>query len=329
MDNTTKQFLLFEDGAFKTLTPAGTHTLSDSEIEGLKSGYVIVISDSELFYTTMEFPEAPKRKLDLFISNYLQGTFPQALCSKFCYLKKGDNILIGMFNGAFEEAFTKYESVFSKASYISSPLAGIYSKNDNFTYLAAGMSINVEDGLIDNAESIDEPIAPDMAPPAEAKLTVPFVKSSKVSLGGYQIPAAVLLICILLFGSGSYLRLKGYKDQLFKAEAKLEQIYKKAGVSNSRDPYGKMLALAGGGNSGSLYKTLFILEDISKAFNSNITTNTLDIKQNTVTIQGTSSDYTFLEQFQKELSKAAGGNVQIADTSQKDGNIVFTLRVSL
>jgi len=329
MDNTTKQFIYFEDQKFYALTPAGKHLLSQEELDGLKSGYVLVISDSELFYTTMEFPDAPKRKLDMFISNYLQGTFPGQLCSRFCYFQKGDKILIGIFSSTFEDIFAEYEQVFTKAAYISSPLTGVYKSNDNFRYVAGMIPVTVEDGIIINSETADEPISPDLAPTIEARLVLPFVKNRSMTMGGYQIPAAVLLACFIIFTIGDYFRLQTYSHKLTQAEKALEKVYKKAGVASKRDPYGQLIALAGGDNSSGNYQTLFVLETISKAHNENITANTIDIKINNVTIQGTSTDYTFLEQFKKSLASNTGKNVQIVDTVQKDGVITFTLRLDI
>jgi hypothetical protein len=329
MDNTTKQFIYFENQKFYALTPAGKHQLGSDELTNMKSGYVLVISDSELFYTTMEFPDAPKRKLDVFISNYLQGTFPGQLCSRFCYQQKNDKILIGIFSASFDEFFQENAEVFSKAAYITSPLSGVYSENDTFGYIAGGLPLTVQDGIIVNTAETEQVLSPDMAPALTAKLVVPFVKNMSSSLNVYRIPAAVLLACFLVFCVGDYFRLKAYKDKLAQAELALENIYKKAGVAGKRDPYGMLLGMAGGDETGDTYRTLFLLEVISKSSNENITAETLDIKLNNVTIQGTSTDYTFLEEFQKSLADNTKKNVSIVDTVKKDEGISFTLRLDI
>lgn len=329
MDTTIKQLLIFEDSQFYSLTHAGKHKLSAEELTGLKPGYVLIISDSELFYTTMEFPDAPKRKLNLFIGNYLMGSFPQSLCEKFCYLAKDDKILIGIFNGEFAENFRQYESVFSKASYISSPLASVYSANDSFTYVVDGAGMTIDNGLITNTEEALEAIQPDWAPNPEAKLTLPFVKNKSAAMENFRIPAIVLIACYLIFIAGDWFRLSSYKKRLTGSERILEAVYKKAGVAGSKDPYGKLLAKAGGSDDTEKYKTLFALETISKAQNSNIKTDLVEIKGNSITCQGTSTDYTFLEEFKKELTNQTNKDVIIVDTIQKDGAISFTLRFDI
>lgn len=325
MDNTTKQILIYEDEKFFSLTPAGRHMLSAEELENIRSGYVLVISDTELFYTSMEFPPnaPPKRKLSSFISNYLMGSFPQQLCETFCYFSKGgDKILIGIFNSSFGEQLAKYEKVFAKAAYITSPLTNVYSRNDTFTYNINGLDISVSDGLITNTESADNPpIEPDWSPSPDTKLTLPFIKSKTVALGVYKIPLLVLLACYLVFVAGDYFRLKGgHKDKLNAAENTLDAIYKKAGVASNKDPYGKLLALTGGDNGGQSYQVLFLLESVSRAHNENITTDMIEIKGgDSVSFQGgSSSDFTFLEQFKKSLSNELGGKeVKIVDTVKK------------
>ncbi|PLX67641.1 MAG: hypothetical protein C0602_09810 [Denitrovibrio sp.] len=225
MDTTIKQLLIFEDSQFYSLTHAGRHKLEEEELKNIKPGFVLMLSDSELFYTTMEFPDAPKRKLNLFIGNYLMGSFPQQLCEKFCYLLKNDKILIGIFNAEFAENYHQYETVFAKASYISSPLASVYSKMDTFTYMADGSGITIEDGLISNTDEVAEAVEPDWEPNPNAKLTLPFVKNKNTSLDGFKLPAAVLIACYLIFIAGDYFRMKSHTEKLNNAKAALESLY--------------------------------------------------------------------------------------------------------
>jgi len=329
MDNTINNIIIFEDSEFYSLTPVGRHKLSNEEADALKPGYTLIISDTDLFYTTMEFPNAPKRKLNIFIANHLMGSFPQQLCEKFCYFSKGEKILIGIFSHNFAEHSSNFYDVFSKAAYITSPLANAYSKYDDFSYDINGLSINVAEGLISNTEQSDNAISPDWEPSPEAKLVVPFIKKRSAALDIYKIPVAVLVACYLVFIAGDYLRLKAHTDKLAKSEAALATIYKKAGVAASKDPYGKLLALAGEDSSGSSYMTLYALEKISKAHNENITTDSIEIKGNNVTFQGSSADYTFLEEFKKKLATETGKDVQILDTIKKEGSIAFTLRFDI
>jgi len=329
MDNTTRQTLIFENNSFFMLTPMGKEELSHEQLQGLKPGYVIIISDTELFYTTMDFPDAPKRKLNLFITNYLLGSFPQNLCEKFCYLSKGDKILIGIFNLSFAEVYEKYAGVFSKALYITSPLAVVYSRNDNFHYKVGGFGYAVEDGIISQTEELSDPLEPDYTPDPDAKLTVPFIRTMATGLHAFKIPAAVLLICYLLFAAGEYMRYAGVKGNLVTAEKVLNDIYTKAGVQNSKDPYGMLLSKAGREENSATYKTLTVLELVSKAHNENINTNSLEIKDSSVVLQGTAADFTFLEQFQQSLSKETGKDVQIVDTARDSGTISFTVRFDI
>lgn len=329
MDNTTRPVIIFEGGHFYSATPAGRRELTDSGLDELKSGYVLVLSDSVLFYTTMEFPDAPKRKLNLFISNYLQGSFPAQLCERFCYISKGDRVLIGVFSAEFSEHLEQYTKIFEKAAYITSPLAGAYHDTDSFDYEVNGAAIRIEDGLISNVESVQYPLQPSLSPNPDAKLTVPFIKGGTSALDQWKIPAAVLVACYLLFAAGGWFRLQSASGKLHKAEAKLAEIYKKAGVSDSRDPYGMLLAKAGGNEHGERFSTLFVLENLSKAANDNIKADSLEIKGNNVTIQGSSADYSFLEQYKKALSQQTGKDVQLIDTVKKDNAISFTLRFDI
>lgn len=328
MDNTIKQTVIFEGGDFYSLTPAGRHRLSAEQADSLKPGFVLMIADTELFYTTMEFPDAPKRKLNLFISNFLMGSFPSQLCEKFCYVSKDDRILIGIFSGSFTENFEQYEGVFSKASQITSPFAAAYMQNDSFSYSVDGLIINVEDGLITGEEQAGDLLGPDWSVTG-TRLTLPFVRHRLSGLNTYRIPAAVLLACYLIFMTGSCMRLSGNKEKLEHAQTTLTGIYKKAGVANSRDPYGSLLSKAGRSEGGEKFRTIFILEKISSASNSSIITESIDIKENSITFQGSSEDYAFLEEFTKKLNEITGKDVQLIDTVKQDSGINFTLRFEI
>jgi hypothetical protein len=208
-------------------------------------------------------------------------------------------------------------------------MADAYSRHDTFSYVAGGMPISIEEGLISNTCTAENPVEQAEIPSGESKLTIPFARRISASVEAYRVPAALLIACFILFAAGDYMRLKGYKKQLKSTEQALTDIYEKAGVAKSRDPYGKLLAMAGGGDEAQVYTTLFILEKISKAHNKNITTNTIDIKGANVTFQGSSRDYTYLEEFKKNISDATGKDAQIIDTVKKDNEITFTLRMEI
>jgi hypothetical protein len=329
MGNTIKQTIYFEDSKFYLIDSTGKTELSQKEIIELKSGYNLIISDSELYYTSMEFPETNRRKLAVFITNYLLGSFPQQLCEKFCYISKGDKVLIGIFSRFFADNYASFEQVFRKASLITSPLAGVYMTNSDFTYEAGGSLIQISDGMVTAAQTTDNQAYPDITVNPEAKLTLPFVRKMSFSAEGYRLPAAVLVCCFLIFAAGDYLRLKAHKDKLANAEAMLASIYKTAGVEDSRDPYGQLLALAGGSDGKTNFRVLRALENISKAHSSKITADSMEVKGNTITLQGRSDDYTVIEKFSKDLAEQTSAQVQIVDTSKKDTGITFTLRFEI
>jgi len=328
MDNTTKQILLFENSRFYLLSAIGRQELSQDQLNSLRSGYALLISDTELFYTTMEFPEAPKRRVSMFISNYLMGSFPQNMCENFCYIRKDDKILIGIFNSGFTEKLPEIERVFARASLISSPFAKAYIENDSFTYTVSGAGLKVIDGLLENSDELAAGISADFEPSHTAKLSLPFIRKGRNEFSEFRIPALILLVCYLFFTSGEYFRMKSSQKKLESYEKALDQVYQKAGVSDSRDPYGKLLSKSKGAD-GKTYETLFLLEMISRASNEKITARVLEAKGKSIIIQGTSTDFTDLEEFKRKLSAETGKSVEITDTAKKDNEVTFSLRFAL
>jgi hypothetical protein len=326
METTTKQILIIEDSQFYLLTPAGRQHITKEEANSLKQGYVMFLPDSEFYYATMEFPDAPKRKLNLFISNYLMATLLSAHCEYFSYLKKGDKILIGIFRADFIEFYNENSELFKKASVITSPFANLFAKHDNFSYRNGEFSIEVNDGLIEHVTDVEETAEKDYHADISSRLAIPFAKAYAGKFDAFKIPAAILVACYLLFFAGEYFRYKTVKKQQTTAEIVLNDIYKKAKVADKRDPYGHLLFLANKNESSAGYKSIFVIEKMSKAHNENITTDSIEIKGSNVVSSGKAKDFSFLEEYKKKLAEETKSEVKIIDTEKKDDLVHFTVR---
>jgi len=325
METTTKQIVILENSKFHLLKHSGKEEIDTSEIAKLK-GYDLFISDSEMFYTSLEFPDAPKRKLHMFIGNYLLGSFPAEMCENFCYLKKGDNILIALFKPEFNKFFSENKKIFQRASIVTSPFANLFAKRDNFDYGISGLAVT--DSIIEHSETEDSE-KPDYLTSSNSRLNIPFMKSHSSDFDMLKIPAAILLVCYLLFVTGEYFRLSGVQKVEQSAKTALEDIYRSAKVDDKKDPYGHLLFLAKGKSGSDRYKSLNLLEKMSKAQTDGITTNSIEIKNNNVSTSGRAKDFSQLESYKNSLSKVINSNVKIIDTKQEAGEIKFSLRFQI
>lgn len=325
MHNTINSTLLFDDSKFFLVTDAAKTPIDTEAVMGMKSGYSLVVDDSSLFYTGMDFPQAPKKKLHMFIQNFLSAGFPIEMIQNFGYIKKGDNILISIFRpGLFDTPEIK--KIFEKAGSVTSPLAIKFATNDTFAYTYGDTSVEVNEGLLSHIEKQGQNSPKLYKAVNGSSMTIPFLKMSIPEVSQFTVPIAVFLICYALFITGSYLRLSTHTAKLEKAEAVLHRIYNQAGVANSPDPMGLMMAKASSDGGADAFKNLFILEKISKAQSDKITATSIEMINGSVTYVGSTSDYAFIEDFRKQLKKESGADVSLLDTKKGDNGITFTVR---
>lgn len=325
METTTNTILLTGGSDFFILTDAAKTPVDQAAVLSMKSGYNLIIDDTSFFYTGMEFPQAPKRKTDMFIRNYLASQFPAELTSVFAYMKKGDNFLICMLKPDLTEN-RNMMSVLNKAGRVTSPMAIRYGTTDTFVHTYADTSIQSEDGIITHIEKQGQNSPKPTQVPASSALTIPFVKAPKAALGEYKFHIIALAAIYALFVLGLWFRYAYQDNKVQRAEGMLNRIYQQAHVADTSDPYGQLKFKAEKAGGGASFETLAILEQISRAQSERITANSIDIKNRSVVYEGVTSDYAFIEDFRKQLKKETGKEINLLDTKKQDGNITFTLR---
>ncbi|MGE4466029.1 hypothetical protein [Sphaerochaeta sp.] len=325
MNTTTSTILLTGGSDFFLLTDAAKTPVEQSSVLSMKSGYNLIIDDTSFFYTGMEFPQAPKRKTDMFIRNYLASQFPAELSSNFAYMKKGDNFLICMLK---PDLTIKKDimTVLNKAGRITSPMAIRYGTADTFVHTYADTSIQSEEGIITHIEKQGQNSPKPTQVPSSSALTVPFVKAPKATLGEYKTPVIALVLCYVLFVLGLWFRYEYHDNKVQRAQAMLNRIYQQAKVADTPNPYGMLKSKAEKAGGGASFETLAILEKISRAQAERITATSIDIRNRSVVYEGTTSDYAFIEDFRKQLKKETGKEINLIDTKKQDGDITFTLR---
>lgn len=325
MDNITETTVLFNDSRFYLVTDTAKTPLEQGEVLGLKSGYSLVIDDSELFYTGMDFPQAPKNKLHMFIQNYLSAGFPTEATQFFGYIKKGDRILISMFKPGFFEN-EEYKKAVQRAGKVTSPLAIRYAANDTFAYTYGDTTVEVDEGMLTHIEKQGQNSPKLYKTVSHCNFTLPFMKMKSASASQFIAPAIVLVVSLMLFIAGSEMRLSTHEAKLMQAQDVLNRVYHQAHVDSSPDPMGMLMAKAKDNSGAGSYKNMFILEKISKAQPENITATSIEIINGSVTYIGVTKDYAYIEAFRKQLKETTGSEITLLDTKKTDDGITFTVR---
>lgn len=325
MDNTTKSILFFDGGGFYLVTDRAKTPVDAASAVSMKSGYDLVLDDSLLFYTSMEFPHTQKRRPDVFIKNWLSTGFPAEFTKFFGYVKKGDVLLIGLFKPDFFENPT-VKKIIEKAGRIASPMTIRYSSESNFTHSYGNVGLSVEEGILKHAPHGGSDTKKTYKISNGSALTLPSFSKTVAGFGGYKIPAAVFLVCYLLFVAGSYLRLSYHTKRLAAAEQMLQSVYERAGVADSPDPFGMLMFRAGKNSDGETFKNMKILETLSRIQSDRITAVSVEIKNGMTLYEGISEDFIFIEDFKKQLKKETGKEINITDIKKGENGITFKVR---
>ncbi|MGE4318664.1 MAG: hypothetical protein AB7E96_07125 [Deferribacterales bacterium] len=320
--STDTQLILNSKGFFllngRTKTPADS-----SALDTLKPGFRLVIDDSVVTYTHMQFPQSAGKNPAKFIENFLLTGFPQDMIKDFGFYRKGEHILIALFDPSLTGR-ADIRKAMERAGSVTTPLTMLYSVSDNFIHSFGSASVEVRDDVLTHIPPA-EPTVIDI-PVTTASLSIPSVKKNNLDINRYKLPVAAALLCWLLFFSGYYFRLHDKTDRLKAAEAMLNDVYVKAGTADTPDPYGMLMAKAAKKDSASAYAVTRILEQISRTQTDAVTATSIDIKSDSVTYEGTARDFAFIEDFKKKLSIETGKNVTIINTKKGEGAVSFTLR---
>lgn len=323
MDNTTKPVVFFDGRGFFLVTERAKSPLDAVSAMSMKSGYDLVLDDSLLFYTSMEFPQ--KRKPDAFIQNWLAAGFPAEYTNLYGYIRKGDRLLISLFSPKIAED-RSISKIMEKAGRVASPMSIKYSSEDSFSHSYGTASLRVDDGAV-----VHVPFEGDISKKTfrvtdASAILLPFSPKKLSGLKSYALPAAVLLICYLLFVTGSYLRLGYHTKRLAAAEQMLQSVYERAGVADSPDPFGLLMFKAQKSSGSETYKNMKIIETLSRAQSDRITAVSVEIKNGQTVYEGISEDYAYIDDFKKQMTRELGRSISITDTRKGDNGISFTAR---
>jgi hypothetical protein len=131
---------------------------------------------------------------------------------------------------------------------------------------------------------------------------------------------------LIIFVAGNILKTKSLDNKVAYLNSKINEIYKKAGINDKVDPYGKLLFKA----QRNLPKSLYILDNyyyISQSFANTDTIDTLNFNDNSFKISGKTSDFKSLDVIKNNLSRYYSV-VEILNTKIDKDFLQYSLKVS-
>lgn len=326
MKTTSKNiFFLDADGHFESVSGKKTPSY---EIEKLKD-FSLLVSDKYFIHETIR-PKIPSSsKSSLLVKNYLTGIYPEEMIKNFFSVNYSDSTLILLGKKSFDEVFLKYKEIFKKALKISTPAVEALKKQQKSSFYCGNYWLKTDGTILyelnkgQKAESFPE-IPEEILCSLMGKNDFNFTDYRKI------FPTFILLtVPLLLFGIGKHFEMRTPFQKLKNIEYRIDEIYKLAGVEKDSDPYGKILYMANKMKLPDKIMLMPIMEKVSTSFDKNDLVESLQLRDNSLNIEGKTKDFKTLDTIKNNLVKNFSDKVEIINTKIQKNYITFSLKVQL
>lgn len=289
--------------------------------------YSIILDDTFFIYETIEAKIPKSSKVNLIVRNYLSGTYPENLIENF-YVVNGENIVAAIATNKFNNLLEEKNELFENANRVSTLSIEAYVAGQTITLDYPKTKINISSSGISyepNEESNHFPISNIKVDNINFDL---LKKKTKINFKTAVLPGAILFITFILYIFGQNYEISKLNKDIKFLNNKINEIYRKAGITDTVDPYGKLLFVA---QRNINTKKIYILPHyykISKAMTENDVIDSLTFKDNAFTLNGKTKDFKSLDDIKNKLAKNYK-TVDILNTKIEKEALIFTVRAIL
>ena len=327
----TFNIIYLKNGVFYLKDRQGLNEIGAEEIENIE--YQLLIDDSYFFYESIDMPATNKKKQLAIIKNFLLVNYPEELISHFNYINIKEHVIIYIMTEKLFQLIDNNKNIFLNANKISTPFIESLINYNDFNYRIGKLLYQiVNNQVIHISETDDEIISADDVVEKIEELNGNIVIIKKdttlpLIIKSIKIPAAMLLAAYIIFITGHILRINALEDYLERHEHLLNEIYESAGVINSQDPYGALIAKTRSSANIDNRPILLVVQQISMAIDNQTIIDTLNIRSDSIRFDGVTKDYSSLESFTNKLKQYTQENITILNTKKEDDHINFSLRI--
>lgn len=289
--------------------------------------YSIILDDTFFIYETIEAKIPKSSKVNLIVRNYLSGTYPENLIENF-YVVNGENIVAAIATNKFNNLLEEKNELFENANRVSTLSIEAYVAGQTITLDYPKTKINISSSGISyepNEESNHFPISNIKVDSINFDL---LKKKTKINFKTAVLPGAILFITFILYIFGQNYEISKLNKDIKFLNNKINEIYRKAGITDTVDPYGKLLFVA---QRNINTKKIYILPHyykISKAMTESDVIDSLTFKDNAFTLNGKTKDFKSLDDIKNKLAKNYK-TVDILNTKIEKEALIFTVRAIL
>jgi len=296
--------------------------LNEVEVSKIvETQYSLLLHDSYFFYETLEenFPKSSNTKL--LVKNYLSGTYPEELIKDIFLLKIEKLIAIIPTKKYYEIP----QELLEKAEQISTIAIELYYINTTTTISHEEYAIKIDNGIYYLPGTPSKTF--NLKDFEINSLSYSLLKyDSKNSLKQFLLPSIFILIALALFITGNIFKVKKLDSEISILNNKIDEIYKRANITDKIDPYGKLLYKVQQNTS----KEINILENylfFAKSLGENDVIDTLNYSDKYFKISGKTVDFKTLDKIKNNLSNYYE-TVEILNTKIEKDFLTFSLKVA-
>jgi hypothetical protein len=319
----TSLYSVVGDSALRTVTPIAIDEVTNSR-------YQLIIDDSSFFYVYIGKLSVSRKKVRAVIGNYLQSLFPADLFADFTYYEDKGVYIALLYRKEFQEFATSEIELFRKARRISTVFCELVSRYETFLFTdGARVYEKKEDGLESLAStpegtltSVD--LIAEMIP-LKADIALPGIKRSREAMNKYQALIATVACCYILFLAAGIIGNMAESKRLAGYERQLQELYEKAGVASSPDPYGILISRSDR-KLMAPYRVMDVLNSLGAAVTPDIKIDLMSLNEKTMRIEGFAPDFAAMEALKSSMESTLKKPVTIDDSRQSGEQIKFTIR---
>lgn len=299
------------------------------EVESIPADteYAIVLDDNFFIYETIGAKIPKSSKIDMIVRNYLSGIYPENLIENF-YIVKGEKVIAAIATNKFNELLKDKNEIFENASNVSTLAIEAYIAGQTLTlnYPKTKITVN-SDGI--SYEPNDEKKYFSISNLKVDTINFNLLKKkTKINVKFAILTGALLSVIFIFYIFGQYYNVAKLNKDINYLNSKIDEIYKKANITDPVDPYGKLLFMA---QKNTNSKKIYILAhyyNISKTMTENDIIDSLSFKDNTFTLTGKTKDFKSLDDIRNKLLKNYK-TVDILNTKIEKDALIFTVRATL
>ena len=292
----------------------------------------LIIDDQYFFYVGMEDVAVSGKKLKAIVGNYLNILFPQDMVSDFGIYHSSGKTIIYIYNKELLGIISENKELFSHFKRISTAFIEFCIKYNDFIFSDGIKQYKLSENMVtmyNDSEGDFITINDYFQSTTGLKysLSLPGLQKNTTFKMQYVMPIVAIALIYLALIITSTSEIISYSKINKTYNNQLTSIYKKAGVSKSKDPYGSLLSqsrrITGPSNNK---KAIEVFNDLNVIDIKGVSFSQINIKENSIVVEGTAENFSQVDNMKKVMEQELNTVIDLNDTKKTKDGISFVMK---